>query len=186
MHIAIDLDNTVLDATSAHVTYYNLASGLSLTPDDANEFYIYLKYGWSREERDAVYAKYGHEIHWNSVPYPTAVNCLRQLAARHEISIITARPEMFRDVTVEWLKHHSITYNNIAFVENKLEVCVASKVDVLIEDGPHYAEQFAQLRKPIILFDQPYNRMVTSEYVMRAANWSEVMAHIDRLAEKPG
>ncbi|WP_308636426.1 5' nucleotidase, NT5C type [Paenibacillus silvisoli] len=182
MHIAVDLDNTVLDATAAHVTYYNLASGLTLTPEDANEFYIFQKYGWTREERDAVYAKYGHDIHWHSVPYPKAVDYLRQLSSQHEISIITARPLLFRDVTVEWLKHHNISYNQIAFDEKKLEACIASKVDVLIDDGPHYAEQFSQLRKPVILYDQPYNRSVANEYVLRAANWSEVKAHIDRLA----
>ena len=32
MHIGVDLDNTILDATSTHLHYYNQVSGLSFTP----------------------------------------------------------------------------------------------------------------------------------------------------------
>ncbi len=60
MHIGIDLDNTILDATIAHLHYYNQASGLSLTPDDVDDFYLYRLYGWDKaeRERDAIYNKY--------------------------------------------------------------------------------------------------------------------------------
>ncbi len=67
MHIGVDLDNTILDATSAHLQYYNTASGLSFTPEDVND------------------------IHWNSSPFPMAVEILQQLFNKHKISIITAR-----------------------------------------------------------------------------------------------
>ncbi|GAA3406247.1 hypothetical protein GCM10020370_32520 [Paenibacillus hodogayensis] len=50
MHIGVDLDNTVLDATSSYLHYYNKASGLFLTPDDVNDFYLYRLYGWERTE----------------------------------------------------------------------------------------------------------------------------------------
>ncbi|MBP3964647.1 5' nucleotidase, NT5C type [Paenibacillus lignilyticus] len=182
MHIAIDLDNTVLDATTAHITYYNRASGKALTAADIQDFYIYRSYGWNQEERDIIYAKHGHDIHWHSAPYPNAADSLRQLSLQHELSIITARPMLFRDVTIDWLNHHKFTYTNISFDENKLEACIAAKVDVLIDDAPHYAEEFARMRKPIILYDQPYNRAVTSEFVLRAANWVEVNRHIQHLA----
>ncbi|WP_256760415.1 hypothetical protein [Cohnella sp. WQ 127256] len=54
MHIGVDIDNTILDATSAHLKYYNKVSGLSFTPDDVNDFYIYRLYGWDKAERDAI------------------------------------------------------------------------------------------------------------------------------------
>ena len=77
-----------------------------------------------------------------------AVEILQQLFNQHQISIITARPLLFRDVTIEWLKHHKINYHNITLIENKLQACIHSKVDVLIDDGPHYAEEFALANKP--------------------------------------
>ncbi|MDF2652756.1 MAG: hypothetical protein K0Q73_8561 [Paenibacillus sp.] len=184
MHIGVDLDNTILDATSTHLHFYNIASGLSLTHEDVNDFYLYRLYGWDEAQREVIYSKYGHDIHWNSSPLPMAVEILQQLFNQHQISIITARPLLFLDVTVEWLKHHKINYHNIALVENKLQECISSKVDVLIDDGPHYAEEFALVNKPVILYEQPYNLNVTNDLVFRASNWIEVKKHIDYLESK--
>ncbi|MBD2866340.1 5' nucleotidase, NT5C type [Paenibacillus oceani] len=181
MHIGIDLDNTILDATSAHLHYYNIASGLSFTPDDVNDFYLYRLYGWNQDEIDAVYIKYGHDIHWNSSPLPMAVDILQELYGRHQLSIITARPPCFREVTMDWLKRHDISYHHIAFVENKLQACMDAKVDVMIDDGPHYAEQFGRANRPVILYEQPYNLSVAGDRIYRAANWMEVRKHIDCL-----
>jgi uncharacterized HAD superfamily protein len=186
LHIGIDLDNTILDATSPHLHYYNEASGLSFTPDDVDDFYLYRLYGWDQAEREAIYNKYGHDIHWNSSPLPMAVEILQQLFSQHQISIITARPLLFRDVTIKWLQHHKIEYHNIAFIENKLQECMNCNVDVLIEDGPHYAEEFALVNRSVILYEQPYNLSVTvnNDFIFRASNWIEVKKHIDYLASK--
>ena len=54
MHIGVDLDNTILDATSAYLQYYNIASGLSLTPDEVTDYYFYRLYGWGEAERKSV------------------------------------------------------------------------------------------------------------------------------------
>ncbi|MBW7457200.1 hypothetical protein ACFOLF_23395 [Paenibacillus sepulcri] len=59
-----------------------------------------------------------------------------------------------------------------------------SRVDVLIDDGPHYAEEFALANKPVILYEQPYNSSVTNDLVLRAADWIEVKQHIDSLESK--
>lgn len=181
MHIGIDLDNTVLDATTAHLRIYNQVSGRSFTSEDVNDFYIYRLYGWGKAERDRIYYKHGHDIHWDSRPYPQAVEIINSLYEEHIISIVTARPQLFRDVSIEWLKHHKIKFHNIDFVEDKLQKCMNSNIDVLIEDGPHYAEQFAKANKPIILYDQPYNGSVLNPFVYRASNWLEVRDHIQYL-----
>ncbi|WP_127585122.1 5' nucleotidase, NT5C type [Paenibacillus koleovorans] len=181
MHIGIDLDNTILDATASHLHYYNLASGRSFRPEDLNDFYIYRLYGWNQEEREAVYLRHGHDIHWNSLPLPMAVEMLQELFARHRLSFITARPELFREVTVNWLERHGVPYHHICFVEDKLRTCMDLQVDVLIDDGPHYAEQFASAQRPVILYEQPYNVAVRHELVYRAANWLEVRQHVEAL-----
>jgi len=184
LHIGIDLDNTILDATSAHLHYFNKVSGLSFTPYDVNDFYLYRLYGWEKVEFDVIYTKYGHDIHWNSSPLPMAVEIIQQLFKQHQISIITARPLLFRDVTTEWLKRHKINYHNITLVDNKLQECIHSNVDVLIDDNPHYAEEFALVNKPVILYEQPYNLSVTNDLIYRASNWIEVQKHIHHFESK--
>lgn len=181
MHLGIDLDNTILDATSAHLHYYNKESGRCFTPNDVYDFYIYRMYGWNKEERDRIYFRLGHNIHKNSFPLPGAMEVLQLLYDVHEITIITARPPLFYNVTVEWLNFYNVKYHHIAFTENKLQECQRAGVDVLIDDGPHYAEEFAMMSKPVILYDQPYNRDVQHQLVYRAHHWREVYEHIKSL-----
>lgn len=126
-----------------------------------------------------VFQKYGEDIFWNSIPYPDAIDVLAHLSNKHTISFITARTEPFRDITIKWLDRFSIHYQHIAFVENKLEACQQLEVDLLIDDAPHYAEEFATSSKPYILYDQPYNRHVNHELVYRAASWLEIKNYID-------
>ncbi|MGF7050798.1 putative HAD superfamily protein [Paenibacillus sp. DS2015] len=184
MHIGVDLDNTILDATSSHLQYYNQVSGLSLAPEDVNDFYLYRLYGWGKTESDEMYHRYGHEIHLNSNPLENAIEVLQTFFDRHIISIITARPLLFRDVTIEWLKLHKINYHNIVFTEEKLQECINLKIDVLIDDGPHYAAEFSLVNKPVILYEQPYNLSVNNDFVYRAKNWLEVKNKIDFLELK--
>ncbi len=167
-----------MDATTAHLHYFNVASGLTKTADDVDDFYMYRLYGWSREERDQIFAKYGVDIHRESLPYPNALQNLEEMYRRHKVSFITARPEFCQDVTVEWFKYYNVNYHHLSFTEDKLAECQALGIDVLIDDAPHYAEQFVQSNQPFILYDQPYNRHIHHELIYRARNWMEVMQHI--------
>ncbi|QHT59441.1 hypothetical protein GXP70_05275 [Paenibacillus lycopersici] len=184
MHIGIDLDNTILDATAAHLHFYNLASGRAFTPADVNDFYLYRMYGWNKAEREAVVARYGHDIHWNSIPYPLAAENIRELYGKHRISVITARPLQYKDVSVNWLERYEVPYHEIYFVEDKLGTCTEAEVDVLIDDGPHYAEAFARARRPVILIDQPYNGGIEREHIYRARDWQEVRQHLTDLERR--
>ncbi|GFN33519.1 5' nucleotidase, NT5C type [Paenibacillus xylaniclasticus] len=182
MHPGIDLDNTVLDATAIFLEYYNRASGLSLTAADVKSYYIYEAYGWDIDQVEEVYLKYGYDIHWHSQPLPMAADSIRKLSEEHRISFITARPERYRDVSIDWLNRHRFVHDNVVCTEYKLAHCMEANIDLLIDDGPQYAEPFAKARKPIILFDQPYNRDVEpNSFVYRAADWNEVMRHIQML-----
>jgi hypothetical protein len=185
LRIGVDLDNTILDATSSHLHYYNLASGLSLTADDVNDFYIYRLYGWSPEERDKVFRQYGHDIHWNSLPYPLAIESIGEITQNHHVTFITARPEKFRTVTIDWLERYKFKYHDITFTENKLQACIDLKIDVLIDDAPHYAEEFTHQNIRVILYDQPYNRHIAHDIVYRATNWNEVKLHLKNIGISP-
>lgn len=110
-----------------------------------------------------------------------AVEIINQLFSKHQISIITARPLCFRDVTTEWLGHHKVSYHNISFTEDKLQECMNSRVDVLIDDAPHYAIEFALNKRPVILFEQPYNISIDKDLIYRATNWKEVKMNIENL-----
>jgi uncharacterized HAD superfamily protein len=58
-----------------------------------------------------------------------------------------------KDITIEWLKHFNINYHNLSLTEDKVAECQKLNVDVLVDDAPHYAEEFALSNKPYILYD---------------------------------
>lgn len=181
MHLGIDLDNTIMDATTAHLYYYNQVSGKKFSSADVTDFYLYRIYEWDKVESERIYHLYGHAIHQRSQPYPLAVENLKLLYDRCTLSFVTARPQLFQDVTIDWLGHYNISYHNIVFTEDKLQACEQLDVDVLIDDAPHYAEALSGSGRPVILYDQPYNQHLVNESVHRAHNWPEVMAHIETL-----
>jgi uncharacterized HAD superfamily protein len=181
INIVVDLDNTLLDATTPHLKYYNQVSGRNFTEADVNDFYLYRLYDWDQEEREKIYYQFGYNIHWESIPYSMAIDTLNQLSRQHQVSIMTARPMKFHQVTVEWLEHHKVSYHNIVFTENKFQECTNLEADVLIDDAPHYAIEFSQNYRPVILFQQPYNSFINRDYIYRATNWLEVRTHVEHL-----
>ncbi len=130
----------------------------------------------------AVYQRHGHEIHAQSEPMPGAVAVMQAWSGQHQISIITARPA-FHDVTRAWLERYAVPYHALVFTEEKYAHCAAQAVDVLVDDGPQYADEFAQHGRPIVLLDQPYNRHMAGASIYRARNWGEVAHHIQVLGD---
>ena len=81
-----------------------------------------------------------------------AVEILQELFKEHQITIVTARPQHFQDVTMAWLEKYKIQYHQISMVENKLQECIRIGVVTSCELGgvlAHNAEEFAAARKPI-------------------------------------
>ncbi len=180
MHIGVDLDNTLVDTTTAYLDIYNRLSGQVKTASDLKDFHLWRVFGWTPDQYREIYARHGHAIHAQAEPMPGAVAVMQAWYAQHQISIITARPA-FHEVTREWLERHHVPYHALVFTEDKYAHCASHAVDVLIEDGPHYAEEFARHDRPIVLLDHPYNHHVTGDSIYRAHDWREVDHHLKAL-----
>lgn len=181
INIVVDLDNTLLDATTPHLRYYNQVSGDNFTNADVNDVYLYRLYSWNEEEQESIYNRFGHAIHWESSPYPGAIETLNQLAKQHTITIMTARPSQFRQVTLKWLEHYGAEFHHIMFTEHKYKEFIHLGGDVLVDDAPHYAIEFSAHGLPVVLYNQPYNYHINNNYIHRASNWKEVKTHIELL-----
>ncbi len=109
-----------------------------------------------------------------------AAESLRSLSdAGVRIRIIThrlLRSGFHRQVvadTVGWLDAHDIPYWDLCFVADKTAV----GCDLLVDDAPHNVAALVAAGRPVIIFDQPYNRDIPGP---RATSWSQV----ERLARK--
>ncbi len=177
-HIAIDLDNTLLDTSKACITQFNKLTGIDLFPTDENYYRYYEFYGWNEEMYEVAYKQMGNEIHWESDPYPYAVEVVKHLFQRYQLTILTARPDLFYDVTLKWLQLHDIPFHDIMFEREKFRICESHNIDLLIDDAPHYAEEFSSKGRKFMIMDQPYNRNINHDLIHRVNEWKDVIGII--------
>lgn len=76
--------------------------------------------------------------------------------------------------TKTWLDEQEIAYDDIILTDNKLEV----DFDILIDDGPHHIEEVILQGKEAIIFDQMWNRALTSP---RGKGWPEIIEYVNKV-----
>ena len=101
---------------------------------------------------------------------PGAVDAMRAIKAEgHDVLIVTYRPEISMEATVDWLDLNGFPYDEVHSVADKGTV----DWDVLVDDhGPTVSDLVAAGRD-VILFDQPWNEEY--EHLRRARGWGEVL-----------
>lgn len=83
-------------------------------------------------------------------PLQDNIEIARQIASKHKISIITARPEAMYPYTAQWLKNiANIEYDNLycvglknGFAERKLKLAQELEIDLFLDDTPETIELF--------------------------------------------
>ena len=80
--------------------------------------------------------------------------------------------------TVNWLDEHNIPYRDICFLGDKPQV----GADCYIDDAPHNIIALRAGGSEAIVFDQPYNRELTSP---RAETWQDAEQRVMELLKHP-
>jgi uncharacterized HAD superfamily protein len=180
-HLAVDLDNTVIDTLSACVACFNRVTGIVLDPAAVTTYEFFVHYGWDEPEYLRYYDRFGDDIHRAAEPYPHALATLRELARRHRLTVITARPARFAPVTLEWLARYEVPYHAISFTPDKVTTCRQMGADILLDDTPHHAEAFARAGTPMLLYRQPYNRHLDHPLVVHVHDWPHLRQRLREL-----
>lgn len=109
----------------------------------------------------------------------------------HEIYIITARSsdlsyvdnintEQMQNYVKLWLKENDIYYDKIIFSpEDKLQICIDNKIDIMIEDKPANIEKIST-KIPVIAYNANYNKECQGDNIIRCYSWYDIYAKISR------
>lgn len=183
--IAIDLDDTLIPFIEPFIRWLNE------TYDDAVKYelekitsyrirdvYTEPSIDWDARLDQFVESQFQHTMS----PFDESKNILQQLAENSRLIIVTARPEMHRTYTEQWLDkefpglfdglymrtHYSATHN-------KGEVCNYLGAKVLVDDAVHNIDAANRHGVEGILYgDYPMQRDFLSDQHRRALNWAEV------------
>lgn len=111
----------------------------------------------------------------------------------NQIFIITARGSFLshsvnvmlyeenKKVVKEWLKKSNILYDEIIFSpEDKLDICISNKIDLMIEDKVDNINKIST-KLPVVCFHAGYNESCSGKNIIRCFSWYDVYAKIRRL-----
>lgn len=152
MRIGIDIDGVLTDIERWQLDYgskyyYEMYGKNIINPKGYDTMDIFIS---SALEDDEFWRKYFREYAMNIAARKFADEITKKLKEDgHELYIITARGaflshsadvmlyEENKKIVLEWLKKNKIVYDKIVFSEEeKLNICLENKIDIMIEDNP--------------------------------------------------
>jgi len=166
--VGIDIDGT-LTTMDMIVTIFNRETGKNLTVDDLHEYDVGNVYGISKEEAGRIWKNHSHEMFkrhlciWDIAEFMNKWKYYKTTKSYpNEIIIVTARDEVYREVTETWLKSNHIEYDEIYFGYNKkIDAVWEHRLDVLVDDKASNIQDIDRnevLDCEGFVVDRPYNR----------------------------
>ena len=194
MKIGIDLDGVVFDTEKEFRVYSELFDMLSLKQNSKKnnkELRFQDRFNWSDEQTQSFLDKYHRRIDEEANYVPGAKDVLHLLKKDgHQLVVITARggwnKEMI-DITKRRFYNDDMDIFDKCYwaCENKGEVCLKEKIDVMIDDSYEKCKMISEEKiKTIYLKDAPSYEIQDNEYVKTLYNWGEIYRYISELSNK--
>lgn len=181
MNIGVDIDGVLADSLSTWVAEMNRYFCKEKKLHDCVVYQFEKIYDVTWEEMDFFFRTYQDRLLSGLECLPEASIYMKKLNSLHNIYLITARPEEFRDLTESWLKEKDIPYKSLIMTDyqDKTPFCKALNLDLFIEDSLQNALTVSKLEIPVLLFDAPYNQSILPDNVIRVFNWSQIFTIIE-------
>ena len=142
---------------------------------------------------DKFWNKYFREYTINVEARKFANEVIDKLKEENEIYIITARGSFLshsaevmtieenRNIVLNWLKKNKIHYDKIIFSpEDKLDICMQNKIDLMIEDKPKNINTISS-EIPVICYHANYNEQCNGKNIYRCYSWYDIYRKIKKI-----
>lgn len=186
MKIGVDLDDVLVDFWSEMLTFHNSRYGTAFSKGDFFSYDMWEVLGITREEGIARIETFYASPQFTAIPaLPGAQEAVRAMGERHELIVITGRPEYTALATHELINRHfpdafaDIHFTN-AYARGlppraKADVCREQEIELLLEDHIGHALGAAEAGISVMLFDQPWNTEAPEhENMTRVLSWRDV------------
>jgi uncharacterized protein len=190
MKIGIDIDEIIVEFSLGYLELFNKQYNKNIKFEDLFSYSLCEPLEISREESLKLAEEYQNSEEFDNIKIvPGAQEGINFLGKTHDLIFITSRPQQIKEKTEIFLKKLFSNFNLKVFFSggrtesgiSKSEICLAQRIDILIEDDLLHALDCAEKGIKVILLDKPWNQKVTSENILRAKNWNEILKKIKEL-----
>lgn len=189
MKIGIDVDGVLCRTVEYFLFDFNKQHNTKFSRDDIKEVEFIVLEGF---DGDYILDKLVEHIDGNMSFYDItdhSKKVLKKLKEQgHELIVITARMNHFKDKTVEWLEYHfgkdffdDIVFYNHSSKERipKYKVCNDMAVELLIDDSPDNAIGANKHGINVLVMSNPWNEhLEDTNMLKRVNNWKDVLEHL--------
>ena len=197
MRIGVDIDGVLTDLEQFQLDYgskfaYEIGKKEIINVDG---YEIKDIFNISNEEYDVFWDKYFLDYVINEKPRKFANEITNNLHKEgHEIYIITARyftendkkrvDSSINDIISNWFNKNNIYYDKIIFSpEDKSEICINNKIELMIEDSPYNINSLSK-DIPVICYNAVYNKNCEGTNIYKCYSWYDIYAKIKHINNK--
>ena len=195
MNIGVDVDEVLAELMEAYLQYHNQNYNTKTQKKDMFSYsYREVFGGTEQENQDKVLNFFKTEHFQNIKPVKGALKTIQQLAKEHQLCIITARPQVVRHQTEQWLSTHfsnsfhciNLTnqWHGVGKKQLKSEIGKQQKISIMIDDSLKHAIDCASQGIYVLLadFNYPWNQTKEKlpENIKRVHSWKEIAEEIAR------
>jgi 5'(3')-deoxyribonucleotidase len=181
MHIAVDMDDVVLDFVGGVVRAVNTEYGTNLTVRDVTNWELaevldpIIGRSWWAWLRD-------REWLWaNFDAVPGAIGGVDTLRRRgHYMELVTSKPEWAEHNVWKWIGKWRPAFNRVTIVGSKDRKVDFTDAELLVDDKPSNCIEFITAGRQAILMNMPHNAGFLG--LPRVHSWPSLIRVIDQVA----
>jgi uncharacterized HAD superfamily protein len=187
--IYVDMDDVLCETARGCLAVIEREFGIRIAYEQLTNFNLGQACGLGMEETAELYRIVHQPDELMKLePIKGAIPILnRWLAAGYRIAIVTGRPPVTAECSIEWLAHAQVPYHSFTVVDKygrfatdksvvSLSELANQQFSFAVEDSPTMAEYLAEtMDVPVKLFDRPWNQTcVTHPKIARYRHWHEI------------
>lgn len=175
LNIGIDIDGT-LTHPGYFIPHLNKYFNRNVGYEELRIYDFRELYQTTDEELREFFVGKGKGILFSVELLADAQRTVLELAAKHNVHIITARRPDIHDKTREWLDRVGLSKIELYSLgtPNKRALAEELACDYFFEDHPTASEEIAEAGISVLLMDAPYNRETAHKNMLRVHNWQDI------------
>jgi uncharacterized protein len=188
--IGIDIDDVLIHSLESFLYFFNKKYNTDIKKTECvsnKRFHECLNI--SKEKLLLLYSEYEKlEMPMEVRKIEGAEKALNKIKTECDFILITARPKKIKKKTYEILNKHYPEHNfKVFFTKDNLEkkgkgeICIREGVSLMIDDDWKNALDCAKKEIKVFLLDNPWNRGVVHENIIRVYSWDEILEKINTL-----